>query len=138
MRAALEDRMTQALLVDLVTALEDNADPSAILAAVFHAMVDGGHAKLLAWRTLNETDSDTIDEAIATLFEQLVERSSSMFNTQDPGELRNSLLLIASAAIGFGIAGQSLPGLFGMGETDIDGFSDWVGSKLLLGNSEDE
>ena len=138
MRAALEDRMTQALLVDLVTALEDNADPSAILAAVFHAMVDGGHAKLLAWRTLNETDSDTIDEAIATLFEQLVERSSSMFNTQDPGELLNSLLLIASAAIGFGIAGQSLPGLFGMGETDIDGFSDWVGSKLLLGNSEDE
>ena len=137
MRAALEDRMTEALLRDLMTALADNAEPKAILAAVFHAMVDGGHAKLLAWRALNESSPATIDQAVADLFEQLVQRSSEVFTTQNQNELRNSLLLIASAAIGFGISGQNLPELFGLQETDIDGFAEWVGGKLLTESNTD-
>lgn len=137
MRAALEDRMTEALLKDLVTALEGNAEPKDMLAAVFHAMADGGHAKLLAWRALNEANPETNDQAVTELFELLVERSSVVFTMRDQNELRNSLLLIASAAIGFGITGQSLPGLFGIEETDIDGFAEWVGSKLLAGKTQE-
>ena len=137
MRAALEDRMTEALLQALVTALTENAKPKTLLSAVFRAMTEGGHAKLLAWRALNESDPVAAGHAVEDLFDQLVERSSEVFATENQTELRNKLLLIASAAIGFGITQQSLPGLFGFETTDIDEFSDWIDTKLLTETSQD-
>lgn len=131
MRQALEERMTQALLSDLVGALKSDTQPQKILAAVFHAMVGGGHAKLLAWRALNDSDSELPDEAVQRLFKELIRRTGERFGQQDATLIRNNLLLIASSAIGLGISGNALPALLGVDEIDNNEFADWLAHLLL-------
>lgn len=135
MRQALEERMTQALLSDLVGALKSDTQPQKILAAVFHAMVGGGHAKLLAWRALNESESELPDEAVQRLFKELIRRTGERFGQQDATLIRNNLLLIASSAIGLGISGNALPALLGVDEIDNNEFADWL-ADLLLNNDQ--
>lgn len=134
MRKALEERMTEALLGDLVTALKSDTEPRKILAAVFHAMAGGGHAKLLAWRALNDSDSALPDPAVQRLFKELIRRTGERFNETDQARVRNCLLLIASAAIGLGVSGSALPALLGIEEVDHNEFATWL-SELLM--SED-
>ncbi len=131
MRQALEERMTQALLSDLVGALKSDTQPQKILAAVFHAMVGGGHAKLLAWRALNEGESELPGEAIQRLIKELIRRTGERFGQQDAAIIRNNLLLIASSAIGLGISGNALPALLGVEEVDNNAFADWLAVLLL-------
>ncbi len=131
MRQALGERMTQALLSDLVGALKSDTQPQKILAAVFHAMVGGGHAKLLAWRALNDSDSELPDEAVQRLFKELIRRTGERFGQQDATLIRNNLLLIASSAIGLGISGNALPALLGVDEIDNNEFADWLAHLLL-------
>ena len=58
MRKALAERMTEALLRDLVGALKNNTEPQKILAALFHAMIGGGHANGGWWRGMLSADSN--------------------------------------------------------------------------------
>ena len=131
MRKALEDRMAKALLGDLVTALKSDAEPQQIMAGVFHAMADGGHAKLLAWRTLNDTDPELPDQALQRLFAELIQRTSERFEQKDTANVRNCLLLIASCAIGLGVSGSALPALLGAEEIDNTEFANWLANLLL-------
>jgi AcrR family transcriptional regulator len=135
MRNALEERMTQALLTDLLTALEADAEPRAILAAVFHAMAGGGHAKLLAWQALNSAEDTGVDPALAELFRELIQRTAQRFGIPDPHQLRNSLLLIAAAAIGLGVSGNVLIESLGVEEMDNENFADWLTSILITDNN---
>lgn len=142
MRQALAARMTQALLGDLVGALKNNTEPQKILAALFHAMAGGGHAKLFAWRALNAEkhsgdQSAMPDKAVQRLFQELIKRTGERFDEQDEEHVRNNLLLIASSAIGLGISGNALPALLGVEKIDNDQFIDWL-ANLLLGTSSDE
>lgn len=131
MRQALDTRMVEALLSDLVNALKSDTEPQKILAAVFHAMAGAGHAKLLAWRALNEGESDLPDPAVQRLFKELIRRTGERFNESDPDRLRNCLLLIASAAIGLGVSGSALPVLLGVDKIDNNAFADWLSDLLL-------
>lgn len=132
MRQALEDRMTTALLGDLVTALKSDTEPRKILAAVFHAMAGGGHAKLLAWRALNESETAMPEPAVQRLFKELIRRTGERFNEADQNRVRNCLLLIASAAIGLGVSGTALPVLLGIDEVDNTEFADWLSELLMI------
>jgi len=134
MRQALEERMTEALLADLVAALKSNTQPQQILAGVFHAMAGGGHAKLLAWRTLTEGDAALPEPAVQRLFSELLSRTASRFEIANPEHLHNCLLLIASSAIGLGVAGPSLPALLGVDEVDNNRFANWLSDTLLSGD----
>jgi len=131
MRKALAERMTEALLGDLVGALKNNTEPQEILAALFHAMIGGGHAKLFAWRALNEDKLVMPDEAVQRLFRELIRRTGERLGEQDAALIRNNLLLIASSAIGLGICGSALPALLGVEKIDNNQFADWL-AKLLL------
>jgi len=132
MRQALNDRMVAALLSDLVQALKSNTEPQEILAAVFHAMACAGHAKLLAWRALNEGDAELPDPGVQRLFKELINRTGERFNEPDEVRLRNCLLLITTSAIGLGVAGSALPTLLGVNKIDNHEFADWLSSVLLL------
>ena len=131
MRKALEDRMTAALLGDLVHALESNTEPKEILAAVFNAMAGAGHAKLLAWRALNEAEADLPDPAVQRLFGELIRRAGERFTAIDNAELRNCLVLITTSAIGLGVSGSALPALIGVDEIDNSQFADWLSNMVL-------
>ncbi len=135
MRQALDNRMAQALLSDLVQALKSNTEPQQILAAVFHAMGGAGHAKLLAWRALNEGESELPDPAVQRLFKELIRRAGERFNETDPVRLRNCLLLITTSAIGLGISGAALPALLGVEKIDNNEFATWL-SDILLSNEQ--
>lgn len=131
MRQALDDRMAAALLGDLVQALKTNTEPKEILAAVFNAMAGAGHAKLLAWRALNETEADLPDPAVQRLFGELIRRAGERFAEIDEAELRNCLVLITTSAIGLGVSGSALPALIGVDKIDNRQFADWLSSMVL-------
>lgn len=131
MRQALDDRMVAALLSDLVQALKTNTEPQEILAAVFHAMACAGHAKLLAWRALNEAEAELPDPAVQRLFRELISRAGERFNEPDENRLRNCLLLITTSAIGLGVSGTALPALLGVEKIDNHEFADWLSGILL-------
>lgn len=137
MRKALAERMTEALLRDLVGALKNNTEPQKILAALFHAMIGGGHAKLFAWRALNESESELPDAAVQRLFKELMRRTGERFDEDDAELIRNNLLLIASSAIGLGVCGNALPALLGVAEIDNNQFADWLANLLLSAQIED-
>ena len=135
MRQALDDRMVEALLADLVHALKSKTEPQEILAAVFHAMTGKGHAKLLAWRALNENEAETPEPAVQRLFTELIRQTGERFNKPDQAQLRNCLLLIITSAIGLGISGSALPSLLGVEKIDNHEFANWL-SEILLAEPE--
>ena len=135
MRLALQQRLTAALLQDLVDALQSNTEPREILAAVFQAMTGGGHARLLAWRSLNDGDQPDLDDDARALFAALMQSTANRFTAADPQDVRNVLLLIASAAIGLGVAGNSLGAMLQQEAVDHSAFADWLTQLLLQDTS---
>jgi len=131
MRQALEDRMTEALLGDLVSALQSNTEPRKILAAVFHSMAGGGHARLLAWRALNEKETALPEPGVQRLFTELIRRTGERFNESDQARIQNCLLLIASTAIGLGVSGPVLPALLSIESVDNNEFAEWLCELLI-------
>jgi len=131
MRQALDDRMSAALLGDLVDALKSNTEPKEILTAVFNAMAGAGHAKLLAWRALTEAEADLPDPAVQRLFAELISRAGERFSEIDDVKLRNCLVLITTSAIGLGVSGASLPALMGVDKIDTSEFANWLSAMVL-------
>ncbi|MEM7218121.1 MAG: TetR/AcrR family transcriptional regulator [Pseudomonadota bacterium] len=139
MRGALAERMTQALVADIVKALRSDTEPALVIRALFQAMIGGGHARLLAWRSLHDALSEeesAKDEATQALFRELLAQTTARFGDRDNEEVRRCILLIASSAIGFGVAGPMLPLLLGEGDFDADVFSGWLSDLLLTGDDE--
>ena len=129
MRNALADKMTLDLIQDMVAALRKNVAPSEMIGNVFSALAEGGHAKLLAWRAV-ETQTKARDlSQVQALFNDLLEISQETLD-YDEQELRNVIYLVATAAIGYGIAGSVLPQVLGMNEDDVEAFPQWVARHL--------
>lgn len=137
MRRALVEHMTDRLLRDIVAALQRDPapDPPAILSNLFDALSRGGHAKLLAWLAIG---GDALSEDLApspqvrALFAELVsELARRLPDGQDRERIaRRMIFLIATSAIGYGVAGARLPDVLGMVEGEPQAFPEWLGRQI--------
>lgn len=137
MRRALVGHMTDRLLEDVIAALHRDPPltPPEVLERLFDTLSRGGHAKLLAWLTVGD-DALTADvepagnarDLLARLVPELARR---LPDQPHPERLaRRIVFLIACTGIGYGIAGQRLPGLLGMDESDAAAFPEWLGVQI--------
>lgn len=142
MRRALVAHMTDRLLRDVIGALQRDPapEPPEVLTDLFDALSRGGHAKLLAW--LSVGDGALADEAAPSphLRERFAELVPVLARRLPSGPHREAaakqmIFLIATAAIGYGISGATLPGMIGMDATDAERFPAWLGRQVevLLG-----
>ena len=131
MRDALADKMTLALIRDLVEAIDARVPPSELIKNVFDALAAGGHAKLLAWRAVEGSGSSNDMSAVTELFDRLLQTTRQVLDVDTDSEVRQMIYLVAIAAIGHGLAGEVLASLLGMPEEELGGFPDWMNARLI-------
>lgn len=137
MRRALVEHMTDRLLRDIITELQRDPtpEPPEILARLFNALSRSGHAKLLAWLSIGgEALSEDLEptDHVQALFAQLVPELARRLPEDWDRErvAKRMIFLIATAAIGYGLAGDRLPRLLAMEEADAAGFPAWLGRQI--------
>ena len=124
MRDALLDRLTQALLTDIHSALQQDRAPKDILADLFTTLSSGGHGPLLAWRALNHADESLPESQSAALFNDILDDLAN--ETVHRQEAKMIVLLVAAAAMGLSICGSPLTQLIGLSEAERAAFPDWL------------
>lgn len=148
MRRALVRHMTTALLVDVIEALQQEVSPQDVCQNLFRAIVENGHARLLAWLAVDSGNELASPEAeVQSLFDAIIltlandfHREHADINTinvappcaEELDQARNIVLLVATAAIGLGIAGTELGTLLGMSEDQQNAFPRWL-AQLTAG-----
>ncbi|MEQ8857047.1 MAG: TetR/AcrR family transcriptional regulator [Pseudomonadales bacterium] len=139
MRQALVAHMTDRLLRDIISALQRDPapEPPEILNDLFTALSRGGHAKLLAWLSIGEDSlSEDLEPPrhVEELFAELVPVLAARLPPARDREAvaKRMIFLVATAAIGYGIAGAGLPRMLRMDEADVAGFPQWLGRQIAL------
>lgn len=137
MRRALVEAMTDRLLRDIIEALrrDPGPEPPELLGDLFEALSSGGHAKLLAWLSVGgDALSDDLapSEPVRALFAALV---PTLAERLPPGRDRERvakrlILLVATAAVGYGVAGDRLPRLLAMEADEAERFPAWLGQQI--------
>lgn len=137
MRRALVEHMTDRLLRDIIAALQRDPvpEPPEILRHLFAALSSGGHAKLLAWLSIGgDALSEDLEPSqhVQTLFARLVPELARRLPREWDRErvAKRMILLIATAAIGHGVAGARLPRLLAMDHAEADAFPEWLGTQI--------
>ncbi len=139
MRDALADKMTADLIQDLMAAFDAHVPTSQLTRNVFSNLAEGGHAKLVAWRSLESGDEATDDSNsqgtrdlsdTQALFQKLLARAQSALEVKDSAEVRKVVFLVAIAAIGYGIAGPVLAQVLGIEEDELNHFPEWLTEHL--------
>jgi len=125
MRHSLIRRMTQDMLEEIVTALQDDLPPGQLLQRLFHSLSGDNRSKLIAWRYLDPGTPQTLASDHAELFSELIR----IYAEGLPGgeaQARKVVMLVTSAAVGAAVAGDMLPRYIGMQESDLDAFPVWL------------
>lgn len=131
MRDALADKMTLALIRDLVEALDARVPPNELIKNVFDTLAAGGHAKLLAWRAVEGSGNSGDLGAVTELFRRLMETSRQVLDVDTDAEVRQMIYLVAIAAIGHGLAGDVLATVLGMPAEELEKFPQWMNARLV-------
>ncbi|HEX7034297.1 MAG TPA: TetR/AcrR family transcriptional regulator [Pseudomonadales bacterium] len=137
MRRALVEAMTDRLLRDIIEALrcDPGPEPPELLRDLFEALSSGGHAKLLAWLSVGGdalSDDLSPSEPVRALFAALV---PTLAERLPPGPDRQRIakrliFLVATAAVGYGVAGDRLPRLLAMEAGEAERFPAWLGRQI--------
>lgn len=136
MRDALADKMTMDLIEDLVAELAAHVPTSELTQNVFKTLAEGGHAKLIAWRAVENSVENKEDvSATQEAFAKLLTSTQQAFDTDNPEEIKNVVYLVAIAAIGYGLAGSVLSQVLGMTEDDVTQFPQWLTEHLHVERS---
>ena len=130
MRDALADKMSLALIRDLVEALDARVPSSELIQNVFDALASGGHAKLLAWRAVEGSGGPADTTEVAELFKRLLTAIREVLDVETDAQARQMIYLVAIAAIGHGLAGEVLAQLLGMPGEELEQFPSWMNAKL--------
>ena len=126
MRKALLKSMTENLLQDIHNSLLADVPPSEILSGLFDTMSGQGHGKLMAWRALSSPFGAMPN---ADLFIEILRDLQESGATET--ETKMVVMLVACAALGFSISGEPLQEIIGLSESDMNGFSSWLGDLLV-------
>ncbi len=138
MRRALVDHMTDALLRDVIRRIEESPvpDPPAILQSLFATLSEGGHVKLIAWLSLSgdEFAADVHGSAqIESLFSQLVPVVAQRLPAGHEDRLlaaRRIVFLTATAAMGYGLGGETWAQVMGLSADEAAAFPAWLGEQI--------
>lgn len=143
MRRALVSHMTATLLTDVITALQQEVPPVELCQNLFRAIVENGHARLLAWLAVDSGNTmATPTPDVQTLFAAIIQTvADDLHREHAPAALsppcaeelvqaRNIVLLIASTAIGLGVAGDTLTSLLGMTDAERLEFPSWLAALV--------
>ncbi len=146
LRTALAEQMVEKLLGDILAVMDqrETMDPGdhTILFRVFEVLSDDGNARLLAWSMLKGTNLEQGQDTLKGLFDQLlvgvvdaVKASAGDMVVKDSVAERQArfiIYLVASTAVGDGIAGGYLAQLVGLDSDDAtSGFRDWFAGRLF-------
>lgn len=146
LRTALAEEMVEKLLGDILAVMDqrEKMDPNdrTILFKVFEVLSDDGNARLLAWSMLKGADPEQGQDTLKGLFDQLlvgviesVKLAAGDMVVKDSVAERHArfiIYLVASTAVGDGIAGNYLAQLVGLeGDDATSGFRDWFAERLF-------
>lgn len=147
LRTALAEQMVEKLLGDILAVMDQRGtvipDDHTILFRVFEVLSDDGNARLLAWSMLKGTELEQGQDTLKGLFDQLlvgvveaVKASAGDMTVKDGVAERHArfiIYLVASTAVGDGIAGSYLAQLVGLeGDEATSGFRDWFAGRLFI------
>ncbi|MEM8769895.1 MAG: hypothetical protein AAGE43_20860, partial [Pseudomonadota bacterium] len=127
---ALVERMSERFINDALAAFDNQGDVDAVVRALFKAFAEGGHAKLLAWRAVEDNPQLESTPDRRERFEALLRASARQAPEPDLEEARNVSTLVIAAAIGLGVGGEPLLALTGMSEAQRDAFPDWLAGLI--------
>lgn len=134
MRAALLTNLSEQLIDDMAKILNSGVEPNQLIVELFRLMSHSGQIKLLAWRALEEFETDEVvgigSERSVGLLREIVEGVADKLQTGDAELARNLIFLAVSSAIGWGICGANFKSALGMNANEQDEFPMWVGSQL--------
>lgn len=127
MREALLRQMTQALLQDVMAALNHQETPAQILDRLFKMMSQDGHGRLLAWLALDQQQVDGADFN-GQMFNSIIDTIA-----QESGDLAHAkqlVYLVAVAAMGISICGDSMASLVGLSDAERGAFPAWLATHI--------
>jgi TetR/AcrR family transcriptional regulator, repressor for neighboring sulfatase len=137
MRRALVAYMTDRLLSDVVAVLQQQPDAESpeILPRLFATLSSGGHIKLLAWLSVGGAEIDDegpVSTDVAARFAELAALlAGRLQGAADPASAaRRMILLIAAAAVGYGLTRDTLPALVGLDAAEAEAFPAWLGRQV--------
>ena len=138
MRQALLSYMTTALLTDVREALARQDSPDQVLAGLFDKLSTNNHGRLAAWLTLEhqnvsiseavEGTNNSVEALFSGIIEAIAERGGATPAARQEARLR--VFLIATAAMGLGVCGDSLAGLIGLTDNDLSSFPRWLANTM--------
>lgn len=129
MRQALLQQMTEALLSDVVLALNKDVPPDQVLNGLFQTLSQDGHGRLLAWLALDHNLEVASGEGnTAGLFKNIIDAIADAGGDRTDAKLQ--VLLVATAAMGLSICGGPLSSLIGLSEKESAAFPRWLAEHL--------
>lgn len=129
MRAALLDQMTRELLEDVVLALSHNEPRDKVLDRLFRTLSSGGHGRLLAWMAMErDSEFDPTSYSSGEMFRNIIDTITA--ETGDGQHARLLVYLVAVAAMGVSISGDSIGHLVGLSDEDRGAFPAWLADHI--------
>ena len=132
MREALLRQMTQTLLTDVMQALDHHESPVQILDRLFNMLSQDGHGRLLAWLALDQQQVEGA-EFNGQLFHSIIDRIA--LDSGDHSHAKHLVYLVALAAMGMSISGDSMAALVGLTDTERGEFPAWLAAHIASGQA---
>ena len=130
MRKALVERMSERLIADALRAFDQEGNVDGVVRDLFRVFSAGGHAKLLAWRAVEDNAQVEPSPERREAFDALLRASAAQLKEEDLEEARRIATLVIAAAIGLGVGAEPLLELTGMTEAERDAFPDWLAGLI--------
>ncbi len=146
LRVSLAENMVEKLLDDILAVMDtgDTVFPEdhSVLFRVFEVLCDDGNARLLAWTMLRGADLRAGEDTLMALFDkihagvvQAIKAAAGDMVVKDDVADRHArfiIYLVATTAVGDGIAGPYLARLIGLDEMEATkDFRDWFAARLF-------
>ena len=150
LRVSLAEQMVEELLADILAVMDtrderdDRVFPEdhTVLFRVFEVLSDDGHARLLAWTMLRGGDLSGAEHTLRASFERIqagvvmaIKAAAGDMVVKDEVAERHArfiIYLVATTAVGDGIAGPNLAELIGLTGTEATkDFRDWFAARLF-------
>lgn len=146
LRVSLAENMVEKLLDDILAVMDagDTVFPEdhSVLFRVFEVLCDDGNARLLAWTMLRGADLRAGEDTLMALFDkihagvvQAIKAAAGDMVVKDEVAERQArfiIYLVATTAVGDGIAGPYLARLIGLDDTEATkDFRDWFAARLF-------
>lgn len=148
LRMQLATRMAEGLLDEVLAIERDTPEAEAemerFFERMFRALAGGGHARLIAWLSLEESRSEDIGmlfsstaERFSALVDVVAKRIEGEFDSHEAArrEARYHVLLVVSSAIGLGVARDVLFSELRLDESAERDYARWL-NQFVRGSVE--